>query len=236
VWALIEAAQQEPFWTWTDLFLFVGLGFPAFVLTFVVAQWAMAPVTQNKAVLLMIPQFIAQMAMLIPIALLFRWKYDRPFLPAMRLGVRPGEIWPSFGSGILLAVSVLALAALMRVPDIASPMKDLMRDPAAARWIAIFAVSVGPAFEELFFRGLLQPVAVRTLGMLLGIVLSAAPFAALHGPQYAWSWQHVLMILVAGSAFGWWRMRTRSTGAAIIMHSGYNTVLVLGYLIGRSAL
>jgi hypothetical protein len=233
---LIEAPQQETFWTWTDLFLFVGLGLPAFILAFVLAQLAMAPVTQNKAVLLMIPQFIAQMAMLIPIALLFRWKYAMPFLPAMRLGVHPGEIWVSFGSGIVLAVSVLLLAAMMRVPDIDSPMRDLMRDPAAARWIAIFAVSVGPAFEELFFRGLLQPVAVRTLGVMAGVLLSAAPFAMLHGPQYAWSWRHVLMILIAGSAFGWWRMRTRSTGAAIIMHSGYNTVLVVGYLIGRSAL
>jgi membrane protease YdiL (CAAX protease family) len=233
---LIEETHQEPFWTWADLFLFLGLGLPAFVVTFLVAQFAIAPVTQNKAVLLMIPQFLAQMAMLIPIALLFRWKYDMAFLPAMRLGVRPGEIWPSFGSGIVLAVAVLALAALMRVPDIASPMRDLMQDPAAARWIAVFAVSVGPAFEEVFFRGLLQPVAVRTLGIITGILLSAAPFAVLHGPQYAWSWRHVLMILIAGSAFGWWRMRTRSTGAAIIMHSGYNTVLVVGYLIGRSAL
>lgn len=233
---MTEAVRDEPFWNWTDLVLFLGLGLPAFVLTFLALQLAMGMVTQNKAVLLMIPQFAAQAVMLIPIALLFRWKYDRSFLPAMRLGVRRPEVWPSFSLGILLAVLVLLLAAAMKVPDIDSPMRDLMTDPAAAQWIAIFAVSVGPAFEELFFRGLLQPVAVRTFGVILGILFSAAPFAALHGPQYAWSWRHVLMILIAGSAFGWWRRRTESTGASILMHSGYNAVLVVGYLIGRNSL
>ena len=52
-----------------------------------IAQFAMASVTNNKALLMMIPQFLAQAAMLIPIALLFRWKYERPFLGSLRLGV-----------------------------------------------------------------------------------------------------------------------------------------------------
>jgi membrane protease YdiL (CAAX protease family) len=142
----------------------------------------------------------------------------------------------SFPAGLLLAVSVLALAALLRAQDTPSPMQDLMNDPLSAPWVAVFAVSVGPAFEEIFFRGLLQPVAARTAGVAGGILIGSVPFALLHGPQYAWSWRHVLLIAVAGSAFGWWRFRTRSTGASALMHAGYNAVLVFGYLIGRSAL
>jgi len=233
---LIDEAADEPFWSWTDLILFLGLGIPAFIATFVITQLGMMSVTNNKALLLMIPQFLAQAEMLIPIALLFRWKYERPFLKSLRLGVRAGDIWSSFSAGIVVAVSVLLIAAALRIPDVSSPMMELMKDLSAARWIAVFAVSVGPVFEELFFRGLLQPVAVRSVGMIAGVLFSAAPFAIMHGPQYAWSWQHIAMILIAGSAFGWWRLRTRTTGAAIIMHCGYNTVLVVGYLIGRSAL
>ncbi len=96
---------------------FWGSGIPAFIATFLIAQFAMASVTNNKALLLMIPQFLGQAAMLIPIALLFRWKYERPFLGSLRLGVRVPEIWPSFGAGIFVAVSVLLIAAALRIPE-----------------------------------------------------------------------------------------------------------------------
>jgi membrane protease YdiL (CAAX protease family) len=90
--------------------------------------------------------------------------------------------------------------------------------------------------EEIFFRGLLQQSATRSLGPIAGILIGAVPFALLHGPQYAWSWRHVLMIAAAGSAFGWWRMRTGSTGASSLMHAVYNGVFVAGFLVGRTAL
>ena len=49
----------EPFWSWTDLLLFLGLGLPALSLvSFALAAWSMAPLTINKALLLMIPQFL----------------------------------------------------------------------------------------------------------------------------------------------------------------------------------
>jgi membrane protease YdiL (CAAX protease family) len=232
----MEDTQSEPFWTWKDLVLLLGLGLPAFVVVFFAAAAVLRLFTSNKALLLMIPQFAGQAAMLVPFALLCRWKYDQPLLPALRLGVRVRDAVRSFPAGLLLAVSVLALAALLRAHDTPSPMQDLMNDPLSAPWVAVFAVSIGPAFEEIFFRGLLQPVAARTAGVVGGILIGSVPFALLHGPQYAWSWRHVLLIAVAGSAFGWWRVYTRSTGASALMHAGYNAVLVFGYLIGRDAL
>ena len=82
-----------------------------------------------------------------------------------------------------------------------------------------------------------QPgIGKRAVGVIAGILIGAIPFALLHGPQYAWSWRHVLLIAIAGSGFGWWRVRTQSTGSATLMHAGYNAVLVIGFLIGRSAL
>ena len=77
----------------------------------------------------MIPQFAGQAAMLVPFALLCRWKYDQPLLPALRLGVRVRDAVRSLPAGLLLAVSVLALAALLRAHDTPSPMQDLMNDP-----------------------------------------------------------------------------------------------------------
>lgn len=232
----MDDAQNEPFWTWADLLLFLGLGIPAFVIAFAVVRLAMTPFTANKALLLMIPQFAALAAMLLPVALGFRWKYDQPFWRAIRMGIQSRAVLTSIGAGFLLAVSVLLMAVALRTPDFHTPMQELMNDPGSAAWVAVFAVSIGPAFEEVFFRGLLQPLTVRSAGIFGGIAIVAVLFALLHGPQYAWSWRHVLLISLAGCGFGWWRLRTQSTGASVLMHAGYNSVLVIGYFLGRTAL
>ena len=233
---IAEETAREPFWTWTDLLLFAGLGLPAFIGGFLLANAALAPLTSNKALRLMVPQFVGQAAMLVPLSMLFRYKYDQSLAAALRLGTEKAQAAPSFAAGFGLALLVLLTAAALRMPEMQNPMQDLMNDPNAAIWVAVFAVSIGPLFEEIVFRGLLQPVAIRSAGVIGGVLLSAIPFALLHGPQYAWSWRHVVLILMAGSGFGWWRLRTQSTGAAALMHAGYNTVLVVGFLIGRSAL
>lgn len=232
----MEDAGQDTFWSWTDLLLFLSLGLPAFVAVFWLVAWLMKPLTQNKALLLMIPQFLGQAAMLVPLALLFRWKYDRSFLAAMRLRVPARYLGPSLWMGLAVAIGVLVAAMAMRTPQLQNPMQDLMDDPSSAPWIALFAISIGPVVEEIMFRGLLQQTATRSLGPILGILIGAVPFALLHGPQYAWSWRHVVMIAAAGSAFGWWRMRTGSTGASSVMHAVYNGVFVAGFLVGRTAL
>lgn len=229
-------SREDTFWTWTDLALFLSLGLPAFFIAFYIVRVTLLPFTANKALLLMIPQFAGQAAMLGPLAMLFRWKYEQRLSSAIRLQLRAADALPSFAAGIVLAISVLLLAVAIRVPEIRSPMQELMDDPRAAVWVGVFAVSIGPAFEEIFFRGLLQPVAVRSAGVIAGILIGALPFALLHGPQYAWSWRHILLIAVAGSAFGWWRFRLQSTGASAVMHAAYNTVLVVGLLFGKSAL
>jgi hypothetical protein len=114
-------------------------------------------------------------------------------------------------------------------------MEELLADPVSLIAAAILGTTIAPWFEELLFRGLIQPVAVRITGVVPGIILAALPFALLHAPQYAWSWRHVLMITVAGAAFGWRRHRTGSTGAAWVMHAAYNLLLFTGFIAGRWA-
>jgi hypothetical protein len=100
----------------------------------------------------------------------------------------------------------------------------LLRDRTSLALVGVFAVTLGPLCEELIFRGFLQPLLARTLGAAAGVVVTAAVFALPHGPQYAWSWQHVLLITLAGAVFGWVRHRSGSTMAAAVMHAGYNLV------------
>jgi membrane protease YdiL (CAAX protease family) len=83
----------------------------------------------------------------------------------------------------------------------------------------------------MLFRGFLLPLLVRSIGPWLGIILTAVPFALLHGAQNHWAWQPVLLIGIAGIAFGYVRYKTGSTTAAFLMHAAYNATGFLGYTL-----
>jgi len=80
-------------------------------------------------------------------------------------------------------------------------------------------------------RGFLQPLLQRALGPWLAILLAATGFALLHGQEYQWFWQQLLVVGLAGAAFGFARYKTGSTAAAALLHGGYNLTFFVGYLI-----
>jgi membrane protease YdiL (CAAX protease family) len=112
----------------------------------------------------------------------------------------------------------------------------LLRDRWSILLVGTFAVTLGPLAEELIFRGFLQPLAVRSFGQWAGITLASAPFALLHGPQYAWNWQHMLLLFLASFVFGYTRHRTGSTAASTVVHATYNLTFFVGYLAQRREL
>jgi membrane protease YdiL (CAAX protease family) len=90
--------------------------------------------------------------------------------------------------------------------------------------LATFGVTLGPLCEELAFRGFLQPLLVRSLGAVPGILAATIPFGLLHFQEYGNSWRHAVLIALAGASFGWMRHATGSTRAAAIMHASYNAL------------
>jgi membrane protease YdiL (CAAX protease family) len=127
------------------------------------------------------------------------------------------------------------LGYALKTPDIQMPIKDLMTDAKSIALVGVFATTFGPAFEELAFRGFLLPLAARSMGPWPAIVATALPFSALHGPQYAWSWRHLLLLTLASVAFGWVRYRSASTAAAACTHAGYNLTFLIAYLAQRDS-
>jgi hypothetical protein len=232
------ADRESPFWTWRDLLVAAGLAIPLFIAAGLLASLAVhaSPGEPPKAVMLLVPQFAGFAAALVPIIFMFRVRYDRPFWQSLGLGLPEGEWYRSIFAGLGLAALVLVTAVLLRPPRIQSPLQELMNDPASAPYLAIAAVTLAPLFEELLFRGLLQPLLVRDLGVVVGIALSAVPFALLHGPEFAWSWRHVLLIAIAGAGFAIKRHSSGSLGAAMITHSTYNAVITTGHLLGRNVI
>jgi membrane protease YdiL (CAAX protease family) len=89
------------------------------------------------------------------------------------------------------------------------------------------ALTFAPFFEELLFRGFLQPLFSRSLGVAGGIALTALLFGALHGPEYNFHWQYVAAISLVGAALGAVRYRTGSIITSSVMHACYNLVAVI---------
>jgi len=130
-----------------------------------------------------------------------------------------------------LAIGLSVLGVVLRTPAIPTPVESLISGRGSLLLVAIFAVVLGPVFEELLFRGFLQPLLQRALGPWPAILLAATGFALLHGQEYQWFWQQLLVVGLAGAAFGYARYKTGSTAAAALLHGGYNLTFFVGYLI-----
>ena len=113
------------------------------------------------------------------------------------------------------------------------PIQDLLVDRTSVILVGLMAVTLGPVCEELAFRGFLLPLLVRSFGVWLGLLLSSIPFALLHGPQYGWHWQHMVLLTIASVVFGGVRIYFRSTAAATLVHATYNFTFFVAYVLQR---
>ncbi len=82
----------------------------------------------------------------------------------------------------------------------------------------VIAVLVQPFVEELLFRGFLQPLLVQNLSDRLGIVVTSAFFALLHGTSA------FLPIFVLSLVIGAVMLRTQRLSAAWLVHALHNGI------------
>jgi uncharacterized protein len=217
---------REPFWGYSDLFLFAGLAVPAFL-----AGWGLIKsllflfgLHPSRAFEAVAEQFAGYAFLFLVLLMIFRFQYDQPFWRSLAWKpVRLPPLWV-VAAGWLTAFVVTGVAYLIRTPVTSNPLTELMQDRPSLILIGIFGVTLGPLAEELIFRGFLQPLLVRGLGAAGGILVTAIPFGLLHFPEYGDSWRHAVLITGAGAAFGWMRHATGSTKASALMHAAYNAL------------
>jgi uncharacterized protein len=214
----------EVFWSYSDVFLFVGLALPAMLAGLGVVRgtntlFHLHPVAAAEAIA---EQFAFYSFLFLVLLMIFRLQYQRPFWAS--LGWKPIARNPAHialaGWGTAIAVNVTGY--LMHTPNANNPLTDLMESRTGLVLVTIFGTTLGPLAEELIFRGFLQPLLVRSAGAAAGILLTALPFGLLHFREYGNSWRHAVLICGAGAAFGWMRHATGSTKASTLMHSAYN--------------
>jgi membrane protease YdiL (CAAX protease family) len=231
--------EREAFWNYSDLALFVVMAIPSmFVGGLLALQWVKAAITvlhihsRIPAIEPLAEQLGGDAILFGVLALILRLQYDRPLWRS--LGWRPPRIpiplLVVVICGLLCAVGAALLGSLIRIPTTSNPMVELMKNRPSAILMACFGVTIAPLTEELVFRGFLQPLLVRSLGAVPGILLAAVPFGLLHYHEYGNSWRHAILIGLAGAAFGWMRHRTGSTQASTLMHASYNALIFFAVL------
>jgi hypothetical protein len=228
--------ERDPFWGYTDVFMFAGMMLPCFIAAFVVLP-RLAHFDPQAHPWQLVPEQTVFYALLAgTLAAIFRLQYERPMWRS--LGWIPHRLPPLWavlaGMGAAIAVSVIGV--LIKVPITENPMTKLLKDPTSVIPLAIFGVTIGPLFEELVFRGFLQPLLARTLGAAGGIVAANVPFGILHYWEYGKSWRHVVVITLAGVAFGWMRQATGSTRASTLMHGAYNALFFFALFSSKARL
>ncbi len=224
---------EETFWGWTDAVLFIGCFLPAFVLASFVAGFARAITgeTLSKAANAMIAQFAWWGLAFLGLRVIFKFRHQKPFWSS--LGFGPLGWKPALAAivmGPILWFGVAFVVTHIGPVEGKNPFHEMLDTWRAAVIIGFFATTLGPLCEEITFRGFFQPLLSRSLGPVFGMILSAAQFAIVHGPQYGWSWRHLLLLLLVGLAFAWQRFRTGSTLASTLTHAGYNAFMFIAYL------
>ena len=234
----IAPVPRDPVWTGWDVLLIAALAVIAMatveVLTVKVAQVFIYPHVSfvqlaQQPMLGLLGEFFGYIPVFLLIVALVEGKYHVPFWQAIHWNwARWG--WAMFGLGVLLLLSIDLLARFLPMPK-STPFDQFFASPRDAYLVSIFAVTLGPFMEELFFRGLLYPVLARRLGVFWGVLLTAAPFAMMHMFQYGYAWGVVLLIFIMGIVVTIVRAKTGSVAASFLVHVGYNATQMLALLL-----
>ncbi len=229
----VTAPERFPFWGFQDLLVMAGLVVPCFLVAAAIVNLGFGVNPEelgSRAVPVLASQFLFWAFWFVCLWFLLRARYERAIGDALRWG-RPRRSMVTFVLlGVMQAFAIALLGLLLRTPDIAMPMKDLLSDRLSLILVGSFAVTLGPVAEELAFRGFLLPLLVRPIGAVPAVALASGLFARLHGAEYGWSWQPLLLISIAGCCCAAVRVLTGSTAAAAAVHAGYNLTFFVAYL------
>lgn len=227
--------EDPPFTGW-DVLVLVGLTIGAVAiigaLVVIVAHIALYPaipiadLAQNTG-LALVAQFLTYVVVLFAMIKLVEMRTGRFWEPVRWNWPRNWGIF--LCAGFVLYFVLIGLAQLLPIPK-HLPIDRFFDSPRQATLMSVFAVTVAPLMEELFFRGFLYPVLARRLGMIASILLTSVAFGFLHGAQLKYSWA-VLIILLVGIALTTVRALTKSVAASFLVHVGYNGTLSVLLLI-----
>jgi uncharacterized protein len=156
--------------------------------------------------------------------------FRRPTGQEVKIGIGMGVV------GVLVA-SRVTYVLLSLFPDNGGGAHFFVVNQPSASYILMtfaFACIGAPIIEELYFRGLVQPVLTRNLGSTPGIIATAMFFGAAHY-QFGMTFNQAAVkcgtIFVLGLFLGWLRMHTGRLGAGMTAHATNNVIAVIASIL-----
>jgi len=230
----LPKAGENPVWSGLDVLLIAGLTiltlFIAQILIVLGARRFLYPYQSwlevaQKPSLALLSELLTYAVVALFMILLIEGKYHTGFWKAIRWN------WPGFAGASMLGIGVLMLAfdilgRYLPMPK-TTPFDQFFARPSDAYLTVVFAVTLGPLMEELFFRGFLYPVIASRMGAVWGIVLTALPFGLIHAFQYGYAWGAVLIVFLVGVVLTAVRAVTKSVASSFLAHVGYNGTLMV---------
>jgi len=227
---LVLAEPEAPSWGFREIFVVIAV----FLVSLGVVAGGAGSLLGDRAkegVWTVAVQALAYGLMLLSMKVMFFWK-QQPLFRSLGWTPTVYSFRALAGIGFSLFLMSVVLQFVLRTPDVTTPFeKMLLSDTASRIAITVFGITLGPAIEELLFRGFLQPVLVHVAGVFPGILITAAVFGGMHLAQNADIWQSGVIITMAGFGFGMIRHITGSTQASTIAHIAYNTIPFLATTI-----
>ncbi len=225
---------RDPFWGYMDLALVIGLSVAFLILLAIPAMLAFhGELPTESPALLLSSNVVLYLCLYAAFRIVFSMRYGKPVFESLGWRRSNANVWLMGIGGIVLAFAISGLASLAHTPKVPSPIDKLAGSPLYLALFGIMAVTLAPLFEEIFFRGFIQPLLSRTFGVIAGVLITAVLFGSLHGPEYAWAWQYAVAVSMVGAVLGWVRVRGNSTIPATIMHAFYNAAFVVAFAFSK---
>jgi membrane protease YdiL (CAAX protease family)/DNA-directed RNA polymerase subunit RPC12/RpoP len=129
---------------------------------------------------------------------------------------------------IVLALSVvIAVTGLSKSIPKDMPILDEYRHGYARLALFTIFALLGPAFEEILFRGYIFQGLRNSWGVKAAAIVVTVAFVMMHAPQLGYSIIMLFVLSVAAIALIWVRIKTDSLTKCIVIHQIYNTIIAV---------
>src|SRR4051812_32710637 len=155
--------MRETVWSFEDLGFFLGAILPSVL----VASLATRTIESQSARGLAY-QGILYVLMMSVLYALARIRHETLFGTAVNWTLQFKGAWYCVFGAPILSLTISVLGVLFGAPLIPSAVDTLTASDIPLPVVAVFAVILGPLFEELVFRGFLQPL-LQTRGKWFGL-------------------------------------------------------------------